>query len=69
MPLFKCTKCDCVENTAVGQFWGQPKDEVICSQCATGKWHGLFPKKTMAETGYETDPLDNRFVAPKGGWK
>ena len=55
VPLFQCSKCGCVENTAVGNYWvpkskGQP---VTCSECHTGKWHGSFPKK--AATGMLID--------------
>lgn len=72
MPLFKCSKCGCIENTACGNYWGLPPDEPpTCSECDTGKWHGHFPKKTPEEMGYV--PLDNRgfnsFYGPKGGWK
>lgn len=46
MPLFHCSKCGVVENTALGAYWyerleGKP---VLCSECSTGTWHGRFPK-------------------------
>jgi hypothetical protein len=46
MPLFHCSQCGCIENTALGAYWynkakGKP---VLCSECDTGKWHGRFPK-------------------------
>lgn len=47
MPLFKCSKCGCVENTALAGAWTQwhiDKKPVLCSECKTGKWHGEFPK-------------------------
>lgn len=43
MPLFACSKCETVENTALGSFWGQSPR--LCSECATGVWHGIFSKK------------------------
>ena len=45
MPLFVCDICKAKENTALGDYW----NEVIrkCSECATGKWHGKFPKEIM----------------------
>jgi len=43
MSLFECEKCHCVENTAVGAYWG--RDEKICSECDTGEWHGVFNKR------------------------
>lgn len=47
MPLFNCSKCGVVENTALGAYWynsckGKP---VLCSECATGKWHGEFARE------------------------
>ena len=57
MPLFMCTKCGCVENTALGHYWvpkfkdgGQP---VECSECHTGQWHGRFDKRSA--DGYFVD--------------
>lgn len=39
-----CEKCGCIENTASGAYWG--RDKKICSECETGKWHGIFKKKS-----------------------
>lgn len=55
MPLFKCSVCHCVENTALGHYWvpnseGEP---VLCSECHTGEWHGQFDKKSA--TGWLID--------------
>ena len=51
MPLYRCSQCGCVENTATGRFWGQTwairkgdSDGCKCSECLTGTWHGRFPK-------------------------
>lgn len=46
MPLFNCSRCGVVENTALGDYWnarrkGKP---VLCSECADGVWHGMFGK-------------------------
>ena len=46
MPLFNCSNCGVIENTALGAFWhnkvkGKP---VLCSECEDGKWHGMFPR-------------------------
>jgi hypothetical protein len=48
MPLFRCDKCGCVENTATGRFWSQKaySEQVLCAECATGKWHNSFPKES-----------------------
>lgn len=53
MPLFKCQKCGAVENTACGQYWGE--DEKLCSECATGNWHGKFEKRNAVASGYFKD--------------
>lgn len=63
MPLYMCSTCGCVENTATGGYWAQqmehherggapPAFEPLCSEHnpAIGKWHGEWPKK-LAE-GY-----------------
>lgn len=46
MPLYNCSRCGAIENTALGAYWynrskGEP---VLCSECDTGTWHGKFPK-------------------------
>lgn len=48
MSLYRCPKCGCVENTALGDYWGAQyeKREPQCSECATGSWHGQFPKRS-----------------------
>lgn len=43
MSLFVCDRCGCVENTALGDYWGCA--EKVCSECSTGTWHGRFPKE------------------------
>ena len=45
MPLFECTKCGCVENTATGDYWTRP-DAPLCSECSDGLWHDRFPKRS-----------------------
>jgi hypothetical protein len=48
MGLFKCSKCNCIENTALGHYWGSDRSEgydwdesnkefkgkPLCSECA-----------------------------------
>ncbi len=52
MPIFMCSKCKSIENTAVCDYWGDVyrKDPLpaLCSECKTGKWHGVFEKKSSA---------------------
>ncbi|MCT9125364.1 hypothetical protein [Cupriavidus gilardii] len=60
MPLFRCTQCGCVENTATGAYWWRKHKAkpVLCSECDSGQWHGLFPKKDA--TGMVVD--ENGFL-------
>jgi hypothetical protein len=46
MPLFNCSACGAVENTALGNYWWNRRQHkpVLCSECDTGTWHGQFPK-------------------------
>lgn len=43
MPVFRCEKCGCVENTAIAWWWSEGR---ICTECKTGKWHKRFPKQS-----------------------
>ena len=55
MPLFQCSRCGCVENTAVSNYWAQVymyRQKPLCVECKSGKWHDLFPKEDAAATGY-----------------
>jgi len=53
MPLYMCSKCNCVENTALGHYWPEQfkaseekrSPQPLCSECATGKWHRAFDKE------------------------
>lgn len=55
MPLFECSKCHYVENTATSNYWikvARDGQEPLCSVCDPdiGKWHGefeRFPAKGM----------------------
>ena len=47
MSLFVCTNPHkLIENTAMTTgYWGNiGKPEKLCSECADGEWHGVFPK-------------------------
>ena len=72
MPIFRCEKCGCIENTATSNYWeskhpmdeGKPKP-LVCSECdpEIGKWHGHFPKTSakgmiLASDGFLYDPAD-----------
>ena len=64
MPIFRCTKCGCIENTACSNYWSQvtvhdgEKQEPLCSECdpEIGKWHNNFPK----------NPADGMVIASDG---
>lgn len=50
MPLFRCAKCGCVENTALSCLtmkMRRGEEDKLCSECnpMIGKWHGEFPKE------------------------
>jgi len=47
MSLFICSKCGCVENTALCLYWIGNKDKPLCSECdpKINKWHGIFKKE------------------------
>ena len=51
MPIFECSKCGCIENTAasnyVAQKYAKPPKPLLCSECdpEIGKWHGMFEKQ------------------------
>jgi hypothetical protein len=46
MPLFNCSQCGVIENTALGAYWNKLRknEPVLCSECSTGEWHGKFSK-------------------------
>jgi len=73
MPLFECSKCGCVENTALGEYWSSRYDRVAptCSECANGEWHGRFEKQTTEQAGYihgETGYLYAPAELKRGGY-
>lgn len=65
MPLFVCDQCNSVDNTACGgNFWaralkrkGQGSGMVLCAECHTGKWHGLFDKRPFIPENEPSDVL------------
>jgi len=68
MPLFKCSNCGCVENTALGAYWFRVSAEnklPLCSECIYGKWHGEFPKQKPKEAGFVL--LKDGFYGPEDG--
>lgn len=59
MPIFMCSKCGNIENTALSRFWHTELDafqakqphKPLCSACdpEIGKWHGEFEQRSAAE--------------------
>lgn len=73
MPLFECTNCHAVDNTALAGYWVRvylDEQPALCSECnpAIGKWHSQFEKRTPKEAGLVTDPQNSAFLSPPGGW-
>ncbi len=48
MSLFKCSRCGCVEDTALSHFWSARLQQAppLCSACdpKIARWHGEFPR-------------------------
>lgn len=74
MPLYMCSRCKCVDNTATGDYWGQQFDArqsgaafvPLCAECRTGQWHGAFAKRPaegmLAEEGGFLWPADSTYA-------
>jgi hypothetical protein len=55
MPLFMCSKCGSVDNTATSGYWAQQANAYVagvpltpkCSACnpEIGAWHNQFPRR------------------------
>jgi hypothetical protein len=65
MPLFNCTSCGAVENTALSNYWTDlyQKDKSVpfnplCSKCDAriGQWHGRFDRSYV--------PVSDQSLAP-----
>ena len=65
MSLFKCSGCGCVENTALGAYWQRPHS-ALCSECATGKWHGQFAEEDARGPKWKRG--SDGFLYQDGGW-
>jgi hypothetical protein len=52
MSLFRCTRCDTIDNTALGGYHAQANGAAhapLCSACdpEIGQWHGEFPRRVV----------------------
>lgn len=47
--FFVCTRCNAVDLLGMCYPLGLPEQtsEQLCTQCSTGQWHDLFPKKSF----------------------
>jgi hypothetical protein len=49
MSFFQCSRCDCVEDTALCRYWSARLHSmpVLCSACdpKIARWHGHFPRE------------------------
>ncbi len=67
MSLFQCTKCGCIENTAVSMYHTQiiEKKPVECSACAPNPsmgvdgWHNKFLRTYLPKGMFITDHEGN----------
>lgn len=71
MPLYECSACHAVENTALTNFWWDHKmheKPALCSECdpQIGKWHGHFEKITVEEYLKRYPKARIEFLVPKG---
>jgi hypothetical protein len=57
MSRFCCSKCGCVEDTALCRYWSARlrRKPLVCSACdpAIARWHGEFPRQSA--DGWVTD--------------
>jgi hypothetical protein len=65
-PLFSCSRCNCVEDTALCHYWSARlrQNSAVCSACdpTIGRWHGEFPRQS--DQGWISDR--SGFLLDKG---
>jgi hypothetical protein len=50
MPVFLCSQCKMMENTAVSNYWTRKEGSpALCTACdpEVKKWHGIFDPKPL----------------------
>lgn len=56
MAIFRCSKCGCIENTALCNYWEALADNKpgLCSLCdpEIEKWHNEFPRDLPEKFNY-----------------
>ena len=58
MSLFRCEKCNCIENTALSGYNYRGNKKALCSECdpEIGKWHNHFPKRQYKKSDDVLNP-------------
>lgn len=70
MPLFICSNEDCfaIDNTAIpeNEYWSRwtGAELLLCTECLSGKWHGLFPKKRATDAQLASIRVGRRLPNP-----
>ena len=66
MPLFVCSKCKTIENTALCRYWfRENKEKPLCSDCdpKMRSWHNRFSKEKFDPKKWVKNRGD--FIIPK----
>ena len=67
MPLFVCSKCKAIENTALCRYWfRENKKKPLCSDCDPKMkgWHGRFSKNKFDPKKWVKEP-NSDFIMTK----
>ena len=59
MSLFRCSKCNTIENTATSGYWWRDGEPPLCSGCDPefGKyWHGRWKRQKYNPIFWKTEP-------------
>lgn len=63
LSLYQCSKCGCIENTALSRYWIDDAEDgrKLCSECdpKIGKWHNMFKKVYLPKGVFVTDRYGN----------
>ena len=67
MPIFACSQCGHIDNTACTTAWERWAygDPLLCSLCEFGEWHGHFPRRKPKPGVFLVDK--NRFLQDAEG--
>jgi hypothetical protein len=51
---------------AIGDFWCRKDGDRLCSECSTGKWHGIFEKTKATEEFIKSTEAAGRYYTYLG---